>query len=73
MLDFVAIGRRQVRAHAAVMPRNYHTAAAGGLGFIVAVDDLEAHVLGSRLERLGVLVAADAADVDDRLGREDVL
>lgn len=73
VLDLVVVGSSQVGAHAAVVTGDDDAAAAGGLLLIVAVLDAEADLLDSVLQGLGVLVLADAANVDGGAGREDVL
>jgi hypothetical protein len=50
-----------------------NTAATGGCLLVVEVFGLDAGVAGDLLQGLAVLVFANAANVDDRLGLEDVL
>lgn len=50
-----------------------NTAATSGCLLVVEVFDLDAGVAGDLLQGLAVLVLANAADVDNRLGLEDVL
>ena len=73
VLDLVAVGSGQVGAHATVMAIDDDTAATGRLLLIIAVFDGQAGFGRALLERLGVLVLADATNVDDRVEREDVL
>jgi hypothetical protein len=49
------------------------TATTGGSGLVDAVADLKTSFLGGIGEDIGVLVLANAAEVDNGLGREDVL
>ena len=73
VVKLVAVGSSKVGAQAAVVASDNDTATAGGLGLIDAVADLKASLLGGIGEDVGVLVLANAAEVDDGLGREDVL
>lgn len=73
MLNLVVVGGSQVGAHAAVVAGDDNTAATGGLLLIVAVLNAEADLLDRLLQGLGVLVLADAANVNGGVGREDVL
>lgn len=50
-----------------------HAATAGGLGFFDAVFDAETLFVADGFEAGTVVVVADAAEVDDRVGWEDVL
>ena len=65
MLEFVLVRRGEVRAHAAVVARDNHSAAAGGLGGVDEVFYIEACGGAGRAEVRGCLVGADAANVDD--------
>ena len=73
MLNLVAVGRGQIRAHAPVVARDHDAAPAGRLRLVVAVVDLQPGLLVGVLQDLRVLVFAHAADEDDRVGREHVL
>ena len=73
VVELVAVGSGEVGAQAAVVASDNDTATAGGLGLVDAVADLKASLLGGIGEDVGVLVLANAAEVDDGLGREDVL
>ena len=73
VVKLVAVGGSKVGAQAAVVASNNDTATASGLGLIDTVADLEAGLLGGICEDVGVLVLANAAEVDDGLGRKDVL
>ena len=73
VVKLVAVGGSKVGAQAAVVASNDDTAAAGGLGLVDAVTNLEASLLGGIREDVGVLILANAAEVDNGLGREDVL
>ena len=74
MRDLVVVGRGQVRAHGTVLARNDHAAAAGG-GVLGRAEILGAQAGGLACfgEERGVVVVADAADVEDRGRGEDVL
>jgi len=73
MLNLVAVGGREIGAHAAVVPRNDHAAPARRLRLVVAVVDLQTGLLVRVLEDLGVLVLADAPNEDDGVCGKDVL
>ena len=73
VLELVAVGSSKVGAQAAVVASNDDTATASGLGLVDTVVDIKASLLGGIGENVGVLVLANAAEVDDGLGREDVL
>ena len=73
VVKLVAVGSSKVGAQAAVVASDNDTAAAGGLGLVDTVADLKASLLGGVGEDVGVLVLANAAEVDNGLGREDVL
>ena len=72
--DLVVVGRSQVGAHGAVLARDDHAAAAGG-GVFGGAEVLGAQAGGlARFgEERGVVVVADAADVEDGGRGEDVL
>lgn len=73
VVELVAVGSSKVSDQAAVVASDNDTAAASGLLLIDTVADLKASLLGGIREDVGVLVLANAAEVDDGLGREDVL
>lgn len=73
VVQVVVVGGAQVGAETPVVAGDDDTAAAGGLGGLDAVLDAEAGLLDGVLEDGGVLVVADAAQVDDAVVREDVL
>lgn len=73
VVELVAVGSSKVGAQAAVVASDDDTATAGGLGLVDAVADLKASLLGGISEDVGVLVLANAAEVDNGLGGEDVL
>ena len=73
VVELVAVGGSKVGDQAAVVAGDNNTAAAGGLLLIDAVANLKAGLLGRVGEDVGVLVLADAAEVDNGLGREHVL
>lgn len=73
MLELILIRGRQMRAHAAVVACDDDAAAAGGLGVIDAIGGAQAGGAAGRGEDVGVFVTADAADVEDGVGGEDVL
>lgn len=73
VVEVVVVRGAQVGAETPVVAGDDDTAAAGGLGGLDAVLDAEAGLLDGVLEDGGVLVVADAAEVDDAVVREDVL
>ena len=73
VVKLVAVGSSQVGAQAAVVASDDDTTTAGGLGLVDTVADLKTSLLGGVGEDVGVLVLANAAEVDNGLGREDVL
>lgn len=73
VVKLVAVGRGEVGAHAAVLASDDHTAATSGCLLIDTVADLETGLLAGIAEGVGVLVLADAAEVDNAVGWEDVL
>lgn len=73
VLEVVVVGGAEVGAQAAVVARDDDAALARlDLG-VDAVLDAEAGLLDGVAQGGGVLVVADAAQVDDRVGRQDVL
>lgn len=73
VLDLVVIGSRKISAHGAVVARNDDTTAASRCLLVVQVLGLDARLLGNLLQRLAVLVLADAANIYGRVGRQHVL
>lgn len=73
VVDLVVVGSSEVGAERAVVASDDDTAAAGGRLLVVQVLGLDAGVARDLLQRLAVLVLADAANVDGRVGLEDVL
>ena len=73
MLDFVLIGRGEMGAHAAVVAGDNHTALSSGLNIIHAVFSVHTRQPAGLLKSFGVLVFANAANVEDRIVGEDVL
>lgn len=73
VVEAVVVGGAEVGAHAAVVAGDDDAAAAGGLGRLDAVLDAQAGLLDGVLEDGGVLVVADAAEVDDAIVGQQVL
>lgn len=73
VVELVAVGGSKIGDQATVVASDDDTAAASGLLLIDTVANLKTSLLGSICEDVGVLVLANAAEVDDGLGREDVL
>lgn len=73
VVEAVVVGGAQVGAETPVVAGDDDAAAAGGLGGLDAVLDAEAGLLDGVLEDGGVLVVADAAQVDDAVVGQDVL
>lgn len=73
VVQAVVVGGAQVGAETPVVAGDDDAAAAGGLGGLDAVLDAEAGLLDGVLEDGGVLVVADAAEVDDAVVGQDVL
>lgn len=73
VLEVVVVGGAELGDHGAVVARDDDAAAAGGDLGVYAVLDPEADLLDGIAEDGGVLVVAGAAEVDDRVGCEDVL
>lgn len=73
MLRVVVVRGAELGAHAPVVARDDDGAAARGLLGVDAVLDPEAGLLDRVVQDGGVLVVADAAEVDDGVGREEVL
>lgn len=73
VVQVVVVRGAQVGAETPVVAGDDDAAAAGGLGGLDAVLDAEAGLLDGVLEDGGVLVVADAAQVDDAVVGQDVL
>lgn len=73
VVQVVVVRGAQIGAETPVVAGDDDTTAAGGLRGLDAVLDAEAGLLDGILEDGGVLVVADAAQVDDAVVREDVL
>jgi len=73
VLDLVVVGSRKICAKRAVVASDDDTAAAGGGLLVVEVLGLDASVSRDLLKGLAVLVLANAANVDGRVGCEHVL
>lgn len=73
VVQIVVVRGAQVGAETPVVAGDDDAAAAGGLGGLDAVLDAEAGLLDGILEDGGVLVVADAAQVDDAVVGQDVL
>lgn len=73
VVQVVVVRGAQVGAETPVVAGDDDTAAAGGLRGLDAVLDAETGLLDGVLEDGGVLVVADAAEVDDAVVRQDVL
>lgn len=73
VLDVVVVGGTEVGAQGAVVAGDDGAAATGGLLGVDAVLDAEAGGLDGVVQGGGVLVVADAAEVDDAVGGQDVL
>lgn len=73
VVQAVVVSGAQVGAETPVMAGDDDAAAAGGLGGLDTVLDAEAGLLDGVLEDGGVLVVADAAEVDDAVVGQDVL
>ena len=73
VLKVVVVGGTELGAHGAVVASNDNTATAGVDLGVDTVLDAEASLLDSIVEDGGVLVVTDTAEVDDAVGREEVL
>jgi hypothetical protein len=73
MVELVFVGGSEVGDHAAVVAGNDNTAFSSGLDFVDAVFSVHASGLAGLCQDIGVLVFADATNVDDRVLGEDVL
>lgn len=73
MLGLVLVSRSKVSAHAAVVAGDDDTTLAGGLDIVDTVFSVNTGLVTGLLERVGILVLADAANVNDRVIGEHVL
>lgn len=73
VVQVVVVGSTEVGAQASVVAGDDGTAATSLLLGVDTVLDTEASGLDGIVEDGGVLVVAGTADVDDAVGREDVL
>lgn len=73
VLHLVVVGSREIGAQRAVVAGNDNTAATGWGLLVIEVLGLDARFPADPLQSLAILVLADAANVDDRVGLEDVL
>lgn len=73
VVQVVVVGGTQVGAETPVVAGDDDTTTAGGLGRLDAVLDAEAGLLDGILEDGGVLIVANAAQVDDAVFGQDVL
>lgn len=72
VLKLVVVGSSKICAERAVVAGDDDTTATGGGLLIVKVLGLDTSLLADVLEGLTVLVLADTANVEDRLGGQDV-
>lgn len=73
VVQVVVVGSAEVSAETAVVAGDDDAASAGGLLLVDAVLDTQAGGLDGIVQGGGVLVVADAAEVDDAVGGQDVL
>lgn len=73
VVQSIVVRGAQISAHAAVVAGNDHATAAGRLGRLDAVLDPQAGLLDGITQDGGVLVVADAAQVDDTVVGQQVL
>lgn len=73
MGDLVLVCGRKMGNHASVMAGDNDAATAGGLFIVNEVLGAETSFLTGRAKDFGILVGANAAYVDNGVGREDVL
>lgn len=73
VLELVVVGRSEVGAERAVVAGDDDTTATSGGLLVVEVLGLDTSLLADVLKDLAVLVLANAADVQDGLGGQDVL
>jgi hypothetical protein len=72
VLDLVVVGGSEIGAHGAVVAGDNNTAATRGSLLVVEVFGLDTSVGRDLFESLAVLVLANTADVEDRLGLQNV-
>jgi hypothetical protein len=73
VLGLVFVGGSKVSNHATVVTCDDNTTLASGLDIVDAVFGVHAGLFAGVGQDVGVLVFADAANVDDRVLGEDVL
>lgn len=73
VLGLVLVSGSKVSAHAAVVAGDDDTALAGRLDIVDTVFGVDTSLGASVLEEIGVLVLSNAANVDDRVVRKNVL
>lgn len=73
VVQVVVVGSAEVSAETAVVAGDDNAASAGGLLLVDAVLDTQAGGLDGIVQGGGVLVVADAAEVDDAVGGQDIL
>lgn len=73
VLELVVVGSSKICAERAVVASDDDTTATSGGLLVVEVLSLDTSLLADVLEGLAVLVLADAANVEDGLGGQDVL
>jgi hypothetical protein len=73
MVDFVFVGSSQVGNQASVMASDYNSASTGRLDIIHMVFCMKPFLLTGLLENIGILIAANAADIKNRVGRKHIL
>lgn len=73
VLDLVLVCGSKVSDHAAVVAGDDDTALASGLDIVDTVFSVDTSLVAGVLENVGILVATNAADVEDRVVREHVL
>lgn len=73
VVKLVFVGSSKVGDHATVVASNDNTTFSGGLDLIDTVFGVDTGLFAGLCEDVGVLVFADAADVDDGVFGEDVL
>lgn len=72
MFNLILIRRRQMRAHGAMVAGDHHATSPRRLLLIDPVLDVNALLLASLTQSVGVLVFAYAADVPDGVGGQHV-
>lgn len=73
VLNLVFVGSSKVGDHATVVAGNDNTTFSGGLDIVDAVFSVDTGLFAGLFEDVGVLVFADAADIDDGVFGEHVL